>query len=68
MRPGAPESARALAFRIAELLHVNATQGAMIDGAARLAADLALRTDRKGAGGYGTSRIRAENDVRTRDG
>ena len=44
MRPGAPESARALAFRIAELLHVNATQGAMIDGAARLAAgDPALR-------------------------
>ncbi|MFL9916039.1 CHAT domain-containing protein [Paraburkholderia fungorum] len=38
MRAGAPESAQALAFRIAELLHVNATQGAMIDGAARLAA------------------------------
>jgi CHAT domain-containing protein len=44
MRPGAPESAQALAFRIAELMHVNATQGTMIDGAARLAAgDPALR-------------------------
>jgi len=29
---------QALAFRIAELFHMNATQGAMIDGAARLAA------------------------------
>ncbi|WP_077002664.1 CHAT domain-containing protein [Variovorax sp. KK3] len=35
---GSTEQAQALAFRIAELLRVNASQGALTDGAARLAA------------------------------
>ncbi|GGD96634.1 CHAT domain-containing protein [Caballeronia grimmiae] len=44
MRPGRADSDIALAFQISELLQTNATQGAMLDGAARLAAiDPALR-------------------------
>lgn len=44
LRPGESAQSGELAFRIAELMHMNATQGVMTDGAARVAAsDPALR-------------------------